>query len=533
MKSTSLNYQDLRYYSSIIKDYLNQDVALQPFYQHFPTLANFKQQIAKKRSCWDSDGIIRKQLVSVLKDQYSPVDNKSAVLKNIQLLEGTHTFTITTGHQLNLFTGPLYFLYKIISTINLCQQLKAQYVDYNFVPVYWMATEDHDFEEIQYFNYKDRKIVYDRPSHGAVGRVDTVGLEKVLEVLLTLLGPGDHAQKLIELFKASYLNHENLSRATRYLAHQLFGTEGLLILDADDTRLKRLAVPVFKEELLEQSSFKAVQNTLDKWPSQYQAQVNPREINLFYLTDAYRKRIIQSGKGYSLDETDLHFTEDQLLNELEQHPDRFSPNVIMRPLYQEAILPNLCYIGGGGELAYWLQLKEYFRSQKVTFPILLLRNAALIITEKQKDKLQRLDLNPIDLFQEPYLVAEQVTRQVSEIAIDLTPQKKYLKKQFAGLYDLAQKTEKSFYTAVAAQEQKQINGLEKLEKRLLKAQKRKLSDHVDRALQLQKQLFPNNTLQERHQNFSVFYSTYGPDLISQLKEHLDPLEGSFNVLTIP
>ncbi len=475
----------------------------------------------------------RKILQKVLLEQYAKLDNVGASRTNIQSLSNSKTFTITTGHQLNLFTGPLYFLYKIISTINLCKSLKQKYPAYNFVPVYWMATEDHDFEEIQYFNYGDRKLVYNRQSHGAVGRLQTDGMDEVFQTFTALLGRSEAADELRTIFQKAYLKNDNLASATRVLAHELFKVDGLVILDADDSRLKAIAAPHFKKELVHQTSYKAVSSTLDSWDEQYKQQVNPREINLFYLKDAYRKRIIKKDDVYVIDEQDLRFTQEEILLELENYPERFSPNVIMRPLYQEVILPNLCYIGGGGELAYWLELKEYFNQASVTFPMLLLRNSALIVTSKQIDKLQRLGLDIDDLFQEDYELSTQVTERVSKIEIDFRPQKEHLKKQFAELYQLANKTEKSFETAVAAQEQKQINGLNKLEKRLLKAQKRKLSDHVDRALLLQNELFPSGSLQERQTNFSFYYEKYGHELIEELKANLDPLDARFTVIEMP
>jgi bacillithiol biosynthesis cysteine-adding enzyme BshC len=471
-------------------------------------------------------------LKEVLLKQYAKVPDADRTLQNINLLDDENTFTVTTGHQLNLFTGPLYFLYKIISTINLCKQLKVTYPENEFIPVYWMATEDHDFEEIQFFNFGDRKLVYSRESSGAVGRLSTEGLDKVYEVFDRLLGEGEAANELRRLFKKSYLEHDNLADATRFLAHQLFKDEGLVIIDADEPKLKALAKDHLATELTDQISFNAVSETLENWSDEYKQQVHPREINLFYLTDNYRKRIIKTDEGFIIDETDLQFTESEILEELENYPDRFSPNVIMRPLYQEVILPNLCYIGGGGEIAYWLELKNYFEKSSVTFPILLLRNSALLITKKQSDRLRRLNLKITDLFQKPFQLSHQVTEQVSEIKIDFSEQKEHLKQQFKDLYLLAHKTEKSFETAVAAQERKQIKGLEKLEKRLLKAQKRKLSDHVDRARNLQLDLFPNGSLQERQTNFSVFYETQGRELIEQLKLELHPLDLRFSVLEL-
>ncbi|MBT8260559.1 MAG: bacillithiol biosynthesis cysteine-adding enzyme BshC, partial [Bacteroidia bacterium] len=213
-------------------------------------------------------------------------------------------------------------------------------------------------------------------------------------------------------------------------------------------------------------------------------------------------------------------------------PERFSPNVIVRPLYQEVILPNLCYIGGGGELAYWLQLKSYFKTEDATFPILLLRNSVLLISSKQKQKLEKLDLTYLDIFKKQNLLINQYVKKISEINIDFSEQKEHLKNQFKALYKIAEKTDQSFLGAVSAQERKQIKGLENLEKRLLKAQKRKLKDTTERIINLQNQLFPNQSLQERQANISELYLKYGEQLIQQLVLNLQPLKSEFLILEL-
>ena len=264
----------------------------------------------------------------------------------------------------------------------------------------------------------------------------------------------------------------------------------------------------------------------------YGIQVNPREINLFYLKDDIRERIIEENGLFKINNTELSFTEESILKELDEHPERFSPNVIMRPLYQEVILPNLCYIGGGGELAYWFQLKSYFNEVRVPFPILLLRNSAMIITKRQSEKLEKLNVSVRDMFKKQLDLINERTKVLSDINIDFSEQKIHLQKQFEALYKLAEETDKTFLGAVGAQERKQIKGLEHLEKRLLKAQKRKLSDILSRTTALQDELFPRQSLQERNTNFSEFYLEHGDQLIEQLVLNLQPLRGDFLILEI-
>ncbi|OYX27532.1 MAG: bacillithiol biosynthesis cysteine-adding enzyme BshC [Flavobacteriales bacterium 32-35-8] len=531
-----ISFKKTGYFSSLICDYLDEKPELNPFYNRFPSLENFKKQIQEKEQSGEVSQSHRHILASVLKKQYAQIETSDITVEHIESLKSDKTFTITTGHQLNLFTGPLYFLYKIVSTINLAKILKSTYPDYNFVPIYWMATEDHDFEEINYFNFKGKKIHWEKDSNGPVGDLSTEGLKAVFELFSLELGHTKNADNLKRLFKKSYLEHSNLTDATRYLANELFKDYGLVIIDAADKDLKQLFVPFMENELLHTTSFKTVSQTneqINNLPNQpYGIQVNPREINLFYVNENVRERIVFDKGTYSVVNTNITWTKETILEEVHTHPERFSPNVIMRPLYQEVILPNLCYIGGGGELAYWLQLKAYFNTVNVPFPILLLRNSVLIKTQKQAGKLEKLGISNDDIFLKRDAFINKKVREISNIDIDFSAQKALLKQEFKALYELAEQTDKSFLGAVKAQEVKQIKGLEHLEKRLLKAQKKKLAEQVSRMTELQNELFPSQGLQERNTNFSEFYLEYGEELISSLIKNLQPLRSEFLVLSL-
>lgn len=529
MPTDCISYQTSGYFSKLIQDYLDQKPELNSFYNHFPTLENFEKQIAEKQANFDN--VNRIPLVKTLEKQYQKIEISDATKQNIALLAHLNTFTITTGHQLNLFSGPLYFLYKIISTINLTKELKSKYPAHNFVPIYWMATEDHDFEEINYFNFKGKKFRWNKESTGPVGRLSTEGLVEFFEIYAAELGSSTNANALKKIFEEAYLKHKNLADATRFLADKLFANYGLVILDADDAALKRSFIPFIKEELEQQTSFKAVQETISEF-GDYTVQVNPREINLFYIENDLRERIIFENDKYYVNNTKISFSKEEIFNLLESNPEKFSPNVIMRPLYQEIILPNLCYIGGGGEIAYWLELKSFFDAVNITFPMLLVRNSVLLNTEKQAKKADKLGLSWADLFTKPANLINAITHKLSAFPIDLTSQKETLEKQFEYLYQLAQQTDKSFTGAVKAQEVKQKKGLENLEKRLLKAQKRKLDNELQRVIDLQCELFPNQSLQERQTNFSEFYLEKGEQLIPLLIQKLKPLENNFNIITI-
>ncbi|TYC17050.1 bacillithiol biosynthesis cysteine-adding enzyme BshC [Bizionia gelidisalsuginis] len=533
MPTDYISFKDTGFFSKLIGDYLSEKEELRPFYNNFPKLENFKLQMEAKQKTISNE--TRLVLANALQSQYKNTETTSAVSENIAALRENNTFTVTTGHQLNLFTGPLYFLYKIVSTINLAKELKTEYPKANVVPVYWMATEDHDFEEINYFNFNGKKIRWNKDASGAVGELNTEGLEPVFNLFSKELGLGDNANTLRDLFKKAYLEHDNLAEATRFLANELFKDYGLVIIDANSKTLKQEFAPYIKQELLKQTAFQEVTKTsgaLSAVDSDYTLQVTPREINLFYNIKNVRERIIFENDSYKALNTQLCWTEEELLKEVDTHPEHFSPNVILRPLYQEVILPNLCYIGGGGELAYWFQLHDNFKANGVVFPMLLMRNSAVIKTVNQSKKQQQLAISNQDLFLKRNTFINKRVREISNIEIDFSEQIQLLKTQFKELYAVAEHTDKSFVGAVSAQEKKQINGLQHLEKRLLTAQKRKLKDAISRATAIQNELFPNENLQERITNFSQLYEEFGDTLIPKLLQELHPLNDNFVILEL-
>ena len=525
-------FKETGYFSEFITDYLSQKAELRCLYHRFPLATNFPAQIKEKQAHYSAEN--RDILAQALERQYKNLSISKETYQNIEALRQENTFTITTGHQLSLFTGPLYFIYKIVTTIVSCQQLKKLYPQYNFVPIYWMATEDHDFEEINHFSFRGQKLSWHAEQSGMVGDFSTEGLERISHILKVLLGKSHQGQYLASLFERAYEQHKTLASATRYLVNELFTPYGLVIIDGNDKSLKELLVPYFKRELLENASHKEVEKTLAYIKSvnkNYPEQVHPREINIFYVKDGIRERIVKDEQGYTVLNTSIRFSEEEILRHLECFPEYFSPNVILRPLYQEVILPNLAYIGGGGEIAYWLELKDMFAQYKVPFPMLMLRNSVLLISEAQEKKLHKLGLTHHDIFLKNNILENKITQRLSEYPIDFSAQRACLQEHFAQLHQIAAHTDKSFLGAVKAQEAKQLKGLDNLEKRLLKAQKKKYRETLDRVIDLRVSLFPKESLQERVDNFSEYMIESQGQFINTLVKHLSPFDFRFVILS--
>ncbi|MFD2513116.1 bacillithiol biosynthesis cysteine-adding enzyme BshC [Pontibacter locisalis] len=517
MKITKIGYAATGAFSQTVTDYLCCNEKLQPFYNHFPSPEAFGAQLKEK----DFSEEQRHTLFAALQQQYKSVSEvHPAVQQNLDLLKEPTTYTVTTGHQLNIFTGPLYFIYKIITAINTCQQLKEKYPGYNFIPVYWMATEDHDFAEINYFNLFGKRYAWETEQAGAVGRFSIEGLEEVLEQL----------PEKYPIFEDAYRNNKNLADATRAITHALFGEYGLVSVDGDDKVLKQEFIPVVKKELTDQVSNKLVEKASAELEQEgYKSQVYSREINLFYLKDNLRERIVIEDDRYKILNTDISFSKEEILKEVEEHPERFSPNVILRPLYEEIILPNLAYIGGGAEVAYWFQLKQLFEAFKVAFPVLMLRNSALYINKGNANRMHKLGVQPEELFQDYQDLKKQLSSQIHEEEINLEVQRKKVAAAFAEVEEMAKEIDPTLVKAVGAEEQKAHNALQMLEKKLSKARDNKHEQTFKQLENLKDKLFPNGSLQERQDNL-LTYKTNNPDFIPALIEAFDPFDLKFTIL---
>jgi bacillithiol biosynthesis cysteine-adding enzyme BshC len=520
MKADCIPFEDTGYFSNIILDYLSEKSKMGPFYSYNPTINGFKQAI-EKRHFSDSN---REILVEALQGQYQKDSIKlkgdSPVTINMDLLLNSNTFSVTTGHQLCLFTGPLYFIYKIVSTVKLCKELSIQYPEQNFVPVYWMATEDHDFEEINHFKVEGKKFTWKTDQKGAVGRMKIAELKQVFDEFSDWLPElSNNANELRQLFENAYLKHSNLAAATRYLVHQLFEHSGVIIVDGDDKKLKTLFAPIAKRELIEQFSSEKVNEQSEKLSQNYKIQVNPREINLFYLVDGLRERIVKDNRSYSVNDTSITFTEDEILIELRDFPERFSPNVILRPVYQESILPNLAYIGGGGELAYWFQLKTTFEAVSIPLPVLILRNSVAWLNSKQSKFLAQLEISNKQFFYKKEVLLKEWVKQNSSIDLELKAQKVKSDEFFSSLRSLAGELDASLNDHVAAIATKQSNALAKLSEKMIRAERRKSREAKNKIDFLKDNLFPNNGLQERTLNFSEIYLLHGKEMINILHDN--------------
>lgn len=528
MKANYIDYSETNSFSAAIIRYLENDPQLKPFFNFRAEIGGFRKLIDTKNN--ESN---RKVLVDVLNEQYSKISPSlhDSVRSNIDLLLTENTYTVTTGHQLNLFTGPLYFIFKIITAINLAKELKANIPDKDFVPVYWMATEDHDFAEINHTYIAGKKVAWDLKTQGATGRISTNEIGNALREYIGTLGVSEHAGNLGKLMQKAYTEQSNLADATRSIVNSLFEEYGLVILDADDRRLKSQFADIIYRDITGQHSFENISRANERLLDLgLETQVNPREINFFYLKDELRERIVFEDSRYAVLNTDIHFSADELKKEVEGHPERFSPNVVMRPLYQEAILPNLAYIGGAAEIIYWLQLKQNFDFYHVDFPVLLLRNSALIASNSLASKLKRMDLTFPDIFTETEKLRKQWVIKHSNHNLHLEDELMELTHIFERISSRAFKIDPTLAPSSEAVNARLQKSIKNLEKKMMKAEKRNFSDALAQIDSIKNKLFPRGGLQERTENFGLLYVKYGPEFIQALVKSFKPLETKFTIL---
>jgi bacillithiol biosynthesis cysteine-adding enzyme BshC len=527
LKKQNIKIAHTASFSSLVNDYVNRDEKLKEFIFDFPSEISIQKAMEEKQFSLEK----RNVLVDVLKSQYAHLKVSELVQQNIESLLQENTFSICTAHQPSIFTGYLYFIYKIIQAIKLSNECKALFPANNFVPIFFIGSEDNDLEEIGEFNLLGKKYQWQTNQQGSCGEMDTADLVPIIDEIKKYFNTGIEDEKeLLAIFQNAYKANQNLADATRYIVNELMGRFGIVCIDGNEARLKSLYKDVLKDELLHQHSFKIVSNTIDKLSINYHGQAKPRELNLFHKKyNSYRERIELNEGVYQVVNSDLNFTAQEMLAELENHPEHFSPNVILRPMYQETILPNIAFVGGGGELAYWMQLKDLFTNYHVQFPILFLRNSLLFIDEKSSTQIDKLGLTLEQLFM-PTNELNNLLLAKNNVIHQLKEYEKNIELQLNEMVQLAATVSVPLEESVKAHRQKNLNIVNRIHEKFAAHIKRKEVDTYSKIAFIKENLFPNNSLQERHDNVISLYKMYGKNLFDILLENEEGFGEEFIVL---
>ncbi|MBP6334072.1 MAG: bacillithiol biosynthesis cysteine-adding enzyme BshC [Bacteroidia bacterium] len=523
-EKTEVFLSDLKLFDKLILDYLTKSIKTPDLTSFAPDLDGLIQNLASGKKA----GIDRHLLVTVLKEQYSYIESsteKDEVFEQIDLLEKEDTFTVCTGHQLNLFSGPLYTILKIITTINSAKELSRK-SGKKVIPIYWLASEDHDIEEINHVFVHNQKYVWSTTWHGPSGRVSCEGIQEVISVLRTKYGNAEFGNEVFDLLETSYQSNFTLAQATRRLLHKLFGHHGLIILDADDVRLKKTFIPHMLNDALHNIAEKKVTETTDKLSAHYKIQVHPRKVNLFYLYGDKRERIEVVGDGLTAVGTEITWTKKSFEEEVTLHPDRFSPNVVLRPLYQETILPNIAMIGGPAEIAYWLELRAFFQISKVAFPVLLLRNSAMFLDEPSLIRMKKLKIGIEKLFLSVDVWIRDYISASPDSTFSIEEKLQNIDQIFQSLGNDADKIDHTLKSTIEAEQHRIRKSMKGIEEKLLRSLKRKNETEINQIYKLHEKLFPFEKLQERTENILPFLLKYGFNFIDELIKELEPFKNS-------
>jgi bacillithiol biosynthesis cysteine-adding enzyme BshC len=508
--------------SPLVLDLLNQDENVRPFISDFFTKENCISAAGNRSFSKEKRTVLSAQLIQ----QYQQLFLSDKLKKNIQSLLSENTFTVVTGHQICAAGGPLYLIYKLFTAIRITQELNASQSEFHFVPAYWMATEDHDIEEIRHFHWGKEKVELATEFEGVAGELPTKDFlfwlnEKKAEGKFNEIG-------LSELFIQAY-SKSNFAEATRFWVNELLGEFGLVCIDGNDKKLKELATSLFDKEIQDQFIFSEVSNANKALEnSGYNPNIQPRDFNLFWLKEnselKIRKRIDKNGAQFQTSDGERHFTK-QELNEISV---ALSPNVLLRPLYQETILPNIAYIGGPSELGYWLQLKNAFQSANLQMPLLAHRISMVLLRKRDVDFVSKNDLNISEMVQEKLHDAQKKMLGAMNVK-SFENEISTTSKNFENLRGYIFEIDASLVGWISAEEKKQMDQWGNIEQKIKKAIKSKEEVKFNQLEKFFAFVHPNQISQERV--FSLLYAAeiVGWNELKELLEQIDPFTHSSTI----
>lgn len=520
MKFSEAPRTDFKQFSAFSKAFTDQNQFADFLQRPLNTVADLQAQAEEKRGLYPAEN--RRVLTAVLQQQLGEIASPSQ-LQNLGLLQQEDTVTITTGHQLTVFGGPLYLVYKVMHVVKLAEQFNAASEKGKAVPVFWMASEDHDHEEISTAYLFNQTLKWETEQTGAVGRMGTSDFLPVLEQLTALFeGKETEIKELLELPV-----DENYGHYMQVFLTKLFADYGVIVIQPDSAELKRLFLPSILSEMASDSAFQAVEAMNTRLQEKgFAPQATARACNLFLLKEGKRARIDVAEKGFAIDGE--IYTPEALATLAEEHPEAFSPNVILRPVYQETILPNICYVGGGGEMAYWVQLKGVFETKGILCPIIAQRNSVILLDGNSEKKMTSMELDWKDFSGDKEALKKRMLQLWNGEETDfseITAALDVLKERMVEKAAATDKSLESFAEAEIVRLQKQ---LENFEQRVIKQVKQKSEVQLKQLDTIAEKLFPSNSLQERHYHWLHFapggnYLT----LFQAIYEGMEPLNGNF------
>ncbi len=523
-----INYSDIPGYQNLFLDYLYEFDNVAKFYpKNFRNTSGYAEHFNKLKF---RDSALRKSVAQIVQQQHQGEKLSRQTELNIRLLKEENTIAIITGQQVGIFGGPLYTFYKTITTIKLAQQLQERFVEFNFVPIFWLETEDHDFTEIAKVFALDKQnktiqLNYDdgllpEENRGSVGKLKfNENIQETVTNFLNTLQDTEYKKEISELLSSSNKQGVYIKDAFKYLLRYFFDENGLIIFDPYDSNVKKLLKPIFKKEItnFRKHTATAVETSADLEET-YHAQVKVKPINLFMNDDTGRYLIEPVEEEYRLRTKRKRISHDNLIAELESTPEKFSPNVLLRPICQDYLFPTGAYIGGPSEICYFAQVNPLYKYFNVEPPFLFPR-ASVTLLEKNVDSiLTKLNIELNELFLDEHVLKQKIVRNESEFELGnlFETSETEIKLIFDRIKEQIFGIDKTLIETAMKTEQRVLQSLDNLRVKSEKADERKHEIVIRQIEKVRNILFPNNTLQERVINFSYFTNKYGLDIVKWL-----------------
>ncbi|MCW8803673.1 MAG: bacillithiol biosynthesis cysteine-adding enzyme BshC [Ignavibacteriaceae bacterium] len=527
-----INFSDIPGHQNLFLDYLYEFDNVADFYAN--DFRNKENYLKLFKSITENNRNLSPSISEIVSKQYSQLNPSELTLKNIEKLSDNKTLAIVTGQQLGILGGPLYTCYKIITAIKLSKFLSERYDDFNFVPVFWLEADDHDFNEVRTIKTIDegnslvtigyKEEIEEDDLKQSVGLINLDNsINNFFEKLSSGLKETEFKPVMIEQLKDFYKEGKSFKEAFRDLVFSYFDQYGLIIFDPQDNEVKKMLRPVFKKEItnfrIHTEQLVQVSATLEEL---YHAQVKVKPVNLFLRVDEGRYSIEPVENEYRLRRKRKSFTQEQLLELLENEPDKFSPNVLLRPICQDYLFPTAFYIAGPSEISYFAQIKPLYELYDIVQPIIFPRSSLTILENSIANSLEKYSVDLNDIFIDVENVKKKIINSVEESSIDemFDGISNQIETTFDQLKEKLLDLDKTIADSSNRYRDKILGTVSELKSKAEKAQQKKYEvtlRQIDRAAV---HLFPNSNLQEREINFVYFANKYGEDFLKKIFEEL-------------
>ena len=524
MDCRALASHRLPHQSKLFLDYVDKFPRVQAFYAHAPKMAAVTR-VARELKFPDDR---RKEVAAILREQNVRFGGGPAAMENLARLE-RGAVAIVSGQQVGLFSGPAYAFYKALTAIQLAAELTKAGID--AVPVFWMATEDHDVDEVRHVSWFQEGELkrFELPAPDAADAGRPVGnlrlgqqLEEQVHEAADLLSR-QGSVLLAQLLKDSYGPHETYGSAFAKLFARLFSAQGLILLDPLDPALHRIAAPIYHRAMEDRDLLndKLLQRGKQLESAGYTAQVKvtAKSTLLFYMGDGTRSAIVASGaEKYSAGQN--QWSKGELLAAIDGQPEQFSPSALLRAVVQDYLLPTVAYIGGAAEISYFAQSEVVYKQVLGRMPVILPRPGFTLVDVKGAKLLRAYKLKVEDI----WAGSQEVRRRMElvsvpkELSSDFDRQHKEVMKMMDKLKRGIEKLDPTLQGAVETARKKIDYQIDKLRRKTGRAQDSKaglLSNHEEFLQQL---LYPHKTLQSRELCLLPFLARWGPGALADLQK---------------